>query len=508
MSQEIETKVAEPMSVPSIDQAATILIPEVASAIKQPVTIREGPLLTAQDLSCLFFHSPTSRPDGVFEPLLCEVIEQLKMQGVPPENLKQALMLVLGAVSAPLGYPLAMLLVADEPLTAARLVESSTSTVPAGWTIKFDTLSPSQLFINGGEAYRDKCIVCQDPEGLVKVARDLDLMLTRGYAVRQEILNKKYAMSLEEFRADCFPSFIGIESHRKRDMWKHPSIVKIPVTEGLWGYATPQPSDGHSVGLFRIRKCFKRLRPRPVVVPFNDVIERTLAESGVSHADILQEVVMKIIALVAIINQPPPVTMHEIGSYIYEIDESRVMKWLENSGEHSAKVDVASYDNQAPITATKIDYHIAKILLESFVRVSQASLTERQMKIFQTIKMLNWGKFQNSTIPNATDIKKIATLPKSSMYWPDREKIYEVMNHSGGEVISLTTINSELIELCKIGIIGREKAPKQRYYGYFVMTVDVDNAFTLPPVSEIVDPVYQGKEVNVVNPITGQIEKI
>ena len=29
-------------------------------------------VLTAQDLSRLFFHSPTSRPDGVFEPLLCK----------------------------------------------------------------------------------------------------------------------------------------------------------------------------------------------------------------------------------------------------------------------------------------------------------------------------------------------------------------------------------------------------------------------------------------------------
>jgi len=40
------------------------------------------------------------------------------------------------------------------------------------------------------------------------------------------------------------------------------------------------------------------------------------------------------------------------------------------------------------------------------------------------------------------------------------------------------------------------------------MTLDVEKQITLPAASEITDPVYQGKEVNVVNPITGQIEKI
>jgi hypothetical protein len=214
-----------------------------------------------------------------------------------------------------------------------------------------------------------------------------------------------------------------------------------------------------------------------------------------------------VVSLIAIINQPPPVTLQEIGSYIYETDETSIAKWLIKTGKYS-EVDDGQHVMGQPITATKIDYHIAKTFLESFVRARQASLTERQMAIFDTIKKLNWAKFQTSTMPNATDIRKIATLPKSSMFWPDREKIYEVMNHSGGEVISLTTINSELIELCKMGIIGREKPSKQRYYGYFVMTLDVEKQITLPSASEIIDPVYQGQEVNVVNPITGQIEKI
>ena len=476
--------------------------------LTNPVPVRDGPIKNVQDLSSLFFHSPTSRSDGVFEPLLCKVVEHLKLKGVPDENLKQALMLILGAASAHLGYPLAMLLPADDALSAARLIESAIETVPQGWTVRFDTLSPAQLFVNGGLAYRDKCIVCQNPEGLTKVSGDLDLMLTRGYAVRQEILNKKYSTSLEEFRAEGFPSFIGIESQRKREAWNHPSIVKIPVAEGLWRYANPKGIDGNSIELFRIRKCIQRLRQRPVEVPFSDAIERALAESGVSHADILKEVVMKVIALIAIINQPPPVTMHEIGSYIYGIDESHVMKWLVDNGAYSGKSDAPSFGDQSPITATKIDYCIAKTLLERFVSTKKASLTERQMKVFGTIKDLNWQGFRTSMTPNASDIEKLATLAKSSSYCPDREKIFKVMNSSGREDISLTTVNNDLIELMKMGVIGRAKAEKQRYYKYYVMTPDIEKPIKLPAVSDIVDPAYQGREIEVINPVTGQIEKI
>ena len=363
MSQKIKTKVAELMSVPSIDQAAIILIPEAASADKKPVTVREGPLPTAQDLSRMFFHSPTSRSDGAFEPLLCEVAEHLMMEGVPAENLKQALMLNLGAISAHLGYPLAMLLDADDPLSAARLIESSVGTAPVGWTISIDTLNPAQLFVNGGLTYRDKCIVCQDSEGLTKVSKDLDLMLTRGYAVRQEIMNKKYATSLDEFRAECFPSFIGIASNRKGGILTHPSIIRIPVAQGLWGnirtVAGTTAVDGYNpVMVFRIRKCFKRLKRTPVLIPFQDQIDKAVAESGVSHADLLKQVVMKVISLIAIINQPPPATIAEIGSYIYETDEGTVKRLLAVKDVKYNEGEVIQSASMLPITATKIDYHL------------------------------------------------------------------------------------------------------------------------------------------------------
>ena len=118
---------------------------------------------------------------------------------------------------------------------------------------------------------------------------DLDLMLTRGYAVRQEILNKKYETSLEEFRAECFPSFIGIASNRKGRYFNAPIYSEDPGSSGIMGQYTtagrrlPQTRAYNPAMIFRIRKCFKRLKRTPVLIPFRDQIDKAIAESGVSH---------------------------------------------------------------------------------------------------------------------------------------------------------------------------------------------------------------------------------
>jgi hypothetical protein len=40
------------------------------------------------------------------------------------------------------------------------------------------------------------------------------------------------------------------------------------------------------------------------------------------------------------------------------------------------------------------------------------------------------------------------------------------------------------------------------------MTLNVGGAIALPSPSDIDDPIYNGKPVKVINPLTGQVEKI
>jgi hypothetical protein len=59
-----------------------------------------------------------------------------------------------------------------------------------------------------------------------------------------------------------------------------------------------------------------------------------------------------------------------------------------------------------------------------------------------------------------------------------------------------------------MGILGRAKPPKSRHFGYFVMSQNTGDVIHLPQPSEIKDPVYEGQSIEVVNPVSGQSEKI
>ena len=138
-----------------------------------------GSIKKPHDLSNLFFLMPTGRPDGVFQPLLCEVTGLLVNSGTAPSLIKEALLVYLGINSARLGYPMSLLLMPDDPLLAVGLLDRCTHLAPNGSVIEFQRITPEQIFIEGGAIFRNRCIISPDPKGFSKVVSDIELMLTR-----------------------------------------------------------------------------------------------------------------------------------------------------------------------------------------------------------------------------------------------------------------------------------------------------------------------------------------
>jgi hypothetical protein len=199
--------------------------------------------------------------------------------------------------------------------------------------------------------------------------------------------------------------------------------------------------------------------------------------------------------------------MEELGAYIYGTDQATVRNWLMKT----AKLDIISdTDNtdDIPLTATKIDFYIGKFLLDGLLITGNNYLTERQRRVYEAALRINMEKVREAMLEKGDEIEILSTISQSSTYWARREKLYEIVNKDGGQYLSLSTVNSELIELMKMGIIDRSKPPKSRHFGYYVMTLNVGGAIPLPSPSDIHDPIYKGKPVEVINPLTGQVEKI
>lgn len=158
--------------------------------------------------------------------------------------------------------------------------------------------------------------------------------------------------------------------------------------------------------------------------------------------------------------------------------------------------------------ASKRDYYLAWALLDGVMATGADLLTPRQALIFDTIKEYNDSKLQMAMLKNNDDIEKIALLTHSYGYWLRKEKLFEVVNRKSDEFMSLSTLNSELMTLMDKGIVGRIKAPKAKYYSYYVQTFKIDGTVFLPKPKDIEDSEPDGSTWKILNPITGETEEI
>lgn len=255
--------------------------------------------------------------------------------------------------------------------------------------------------------------------------------------------------------------------------------------------------------LFKIRKSFQRLKPRPVIIPFEDQLASALVESGCDHASKKMGILKNVISVCAIINHPPSVHKAEVGAMIYDTDEREVGRWLIDAGLQKASETVP----EEPIVATKVDYHMARLLLDGILMTGSTRFTDRQKKVFETVKAINMGKMRDAILKKDDDVEKLAAIAQHSGYWATREKVFEIINNDNYD-FSMSSVSNDLVALLEMGVLERAKPPKSRFFGYYIMTTTLSDAIKLPAPETIQDPVYQGKAVTVVNPMSGQVEQI
>ena len=455
-----------------------------------------------------FIEWPITRPDGAYQPIQYRAAGHLLSAGIDPENIQAASLVLTTMLSARWGYPIAAMLVSEDPQEAVRVLDHCIKMSPMDSTIEFREVKPDHLYIKGGGLLKGKCVICPEVGGFSKVARDFDLILTRGHSVRQQLEKGKYEVGLSEYRSEMKVSFIGIDGGKLKNGFCHPSIIKIPISSRRSDIAAAFSDITEQYGLmqsptFKIRKSFQRLKSRVVIIPYEEQLWRALNECGCDHLQEKMGVLKNVISVCAIINRPPVVQMAELGAYIYGTNEQEVSRWLIDAGIENPSVMSPEED----IVATKVDYYLARLLLDGIILTGYTRFTDRQKKVFETVKAINLGKMSTVILSKGDEVEILANISKSQSGWAPREKVFETINN-GSYDFSLSSVNSDLVELFEMGLLERAKPHKSRFYGYFINTMTLSDAIKLPDPATIMDPVYEGKTITIVNPLTGQVEKI
>ena len=86
-------------------------------------------------------------------------------------------------------------------------------------------MKPEHLIL-GAKDFRDRTVISADPNGFKKVNKDIEMLLTRGFTVKQETVKSKYEVSIEERRTDWPIAFVGISNGQRKGNIDHPLILR------------------------------------------------------------------------------------------------------------------------------------------------------------------------------------------------------------------------------------------------------------------------------------------
>jgi hypothetical protein len=353
-----------------------------------------------------FIEWPIIRPDGAYQPIQYPVTGQLLCNGVGHENLKAAALVSTCMLSSMLGYPISAMLAPEDAQGAIHLVDQCLRLIPHEAVIEIPELKPEHLFIDGGKRLDGKCIVSPTENGFNKVERDLELILTRGRTIRQELTRGKFEVGFSEHRSVMRVSILGIDYGRLGKRLNLPSVLKIPVTSNgateLPGKSEVADQYGlNNSPLFKIRKSFQRLKQRTVVIPYEQQLGNAMANNGCDHVSAKLEVMKNLISILAITNQPLPLQMAELGAMIYGTDEKEVGRWLIDTG----LIKDLEPMPVKPVVATKVDYYLARLLLDGVLLAGPTRYTDRQRRVFETVKAINMGKMTSTILTKGDEVE-------------------------------------------------------------------------------------------------------
>ena len=317
--------------------------------------------------------------------------------------------------SARLGYPIAAILLSNEPSAAVKVLHRCMQVTPSISYIEFQKMTQEDLFL-GSPQIRERTVTSSDENGFKKVRQDVDLLLSRGNSTTQELIRSKFGVGLQSRRVEIPLSLVGVAPDRASSVLQHPSLLWVSVR----GEQDKAGCSSSSVG----RRGGQRPLGRRSRKASEDLREAVLAsrEHSLCGTDFgsLKDVkalpvghvenIFKVLCMATIINNPPPVQWDEIVSLMYGVGREKVGSWL------ATKKDIAIPAVEAggvkTLVATKVDYFLAWLLLDKLLPVGEFILTPRQTRVFEVLKQLNTTSISQNMINQNNSVEVLSTISK------------------------------------------------------------------------------------------------
>jgi len=438
-----------------------------------------------------------------------EMANFLRMQGVPNGHLKPALAMLVGLNSANLENAIAIEIIDNEEKSGGRILDTCLALIPKTFWAEFKTI-PKDFFIQEREQLKGKVIVNHDSDQFGRVTSDLNTLLVQQELESTQTIFGKYGPVTQDTSVKGPVGFISIAKDEESCVLSHPSCLKIRLPSGEPPQDLSIVFDPKGVleaqrnqfmmGLQRVIASMKRIRPQPVIIPYNNVLLNHFSKTKNGHK---AETFLNALRIITMIAHPPAVSREEQLAKVWECN----IEMIETAT--GKKVF-----RPGTLVATKREYYILRVIFSDLAQknTENGSLTDRQKRIFKVIMGQNLAALEGGSLanPDAPPHEKLNTIRYANQTWASQEEIFEGLNKDGGDPMgSTSTFYRELQEMEKHGFIKGEKDPgAKNRIGYYVTTFDSQDTVSLPHPSEIEDPVLGREKIRIQNPITGEIDEV
>jgi hypothetical protein len=445
------------------------------------------------------FLPPSSQiaPQGGWDSPLWVVGDLLKTQGVNAANLRAAMLCFLALNSAHVGCPIAVEVGDDEESEAVGLLNACMNLVPENHTIEFPRIS-LEILLRERAQIQGRAIVGFNGDGYRKEAELINLYLGRQFLQTKETVRAKYGMIFEQVGVTGPTGCVLVNRSSEDPILRHPSFIRVRLD-----------SDSEQLGQNRssiensqiqkyyswVKASLERLRPYAVKIPFIPKLRDHLINSRVEHPQQKLETLARVLSIITILNNPPPLVKSELYARLLGYDFNKNLTQSDPSKVRD-------------LVATRLDYCHLFFLMDGLWESQDNSLNSRQKAIYEAVKAYNTGYLNSNTFASTeAPTKTLVAISENPNCWISMEKLFEKVNDDGGETLSLSTVYRELRNLQDKEVIrGQNDAKARNKKLYAINTLDIRENIRLPLPSEIDCATFKHQPIQVISPISGEVE--
>jgi hypothetical protein len=466
--------------------------------------------------SIIPFVPGSSKDTGPTGPLMNALFEYLKVKSVS-YHVKQALLTIFTFISAFLGETITLVLSEQQGANGLLFLNTIGGIIPEIFKSEFSDLNKNLLMHNPG-ILKYKTVVANDAGALKRNSSILRNLVECGHVIDQALGKENGTKSINEIRIEGPTSIIVLvgqtepkwltefSSALRLDLNSNPNFILEQLNMRM-----SQRTDQCKETILKniIPKELQRLKSVYVDISFKKQIIDCLDASSHKSVIIIDTIIF-FLNIITIINDATFETSQDRDNEYCGMDIHAILN-PEKLIEQKKDSDEGRVEG---LVATKVEYYILYVLIEGVFNFNEDLITGILRLIFDAIKTINAGwVFSSTTLSSSTvtEVEFVKALDNqvNGRGWASILEIKEKIEKDTGKKISAASIHRGVKELCERKFITRRKDPVMpNKFLYGVCTLSLDNEFTLPKPGTIIDPIYNGKPVDVINPVTGEKETI